>query len=285
MATFIQGMKNAVAPPKQQQPPPNQQQQQPYGQQQRPGTQPFAPHAPVAMGHNPMWTTRLGQCQPPANCEQWMCAWFCCQCASAQAKTRVDGTNVCYNFMCWHFGGAMSFIRREYGIKGSCGDDCMCSLFCYPCFVRRGITEAEIRGRVPSPFAQPGAQPTREWMHTLFSCDCCEFFEALLCPFCVAHYTRNMLQPYERGDCCFDMACVIPAAIYGQVRHHHGIIAEFDTCEDICLPIWCYPCALIQARKEAAYWFSVQLQQNKRGQNGQPAQVAGHNGRSGCCCC
>merc|ERR1719456_1237800 len=192
----------------------------------------------------PRWTTRAGQCDPPATCEQWLCACFCTQCAQAQAKSNVDGTHVCYNCLCWHHGGSVSFVRREYGLFGTCGDDLMCSLFCGPCQVRQALTESELRGVVPSPFFARKGPSQREWANTLFGCDGCECLEAMLCPWCVAHYTRNMLQPVERGDCCFDMLCILPTAIYGQVRHHHGIHAEFGVLEDVCLPVVCYPCAL-----------------------------------------
>uniref|UniRef100_A0A7S1PR85 Uncharacterized protein n=1 Tax=Neobodo designis TaxID=312471 RepID=A0A7S1PR85_NEODS len=202
----------------------------------------------------PKWSTRMGQCDPPATCEQWAFSCFCHQCAAAKSKTLTDGSDICYNFFCWHWIGGMSYVRREYGIKGSCGDDLMCGLFCIPCLVRRGLTESELRGVVQSPYRTPGQQPDREWATTLFACGCCEFFEALLCPFCVAHYTRNLLQPYEeRGDCCFDMMCLIPFAMYGQARHRYGIVAEFGCIEDICVPVVCYPCAIAQARREAEW--------------------------------
>jgi hypothetical protein len=288
MANFLAGAKAAVLGPdkkeqeRQEQERQRQQQQQQHQQhqqhqhqqaQQRPGA-PFG----AAMGHqapNPTWSTRLGQCDPPATCEQWACACLCHQCASAKAKSQTDGTDPCYNFFCWHWIGGMSFVRREYGIKGACGDDLMCGLFCFPCLVRRGLTESELRGAMPNALGAVNARGDREWATTLFACDCCEFFEALICPFCVAHYTRNMVQPGERGDCCFDMMCVIPFAMYGQARHRYGVQAEFGVLEDLCLPLVCYPCALAQARREAAHWM--------RSGGGNHQQV--HNGRGGCCCC
>ncbi len=219
--------------------------------ERRTGVMPPYPEQAQMSDRGGRWGTTLGQCDQPATCEEWAFALFCIQCAQASAKSKVDGTNVCYNFCCWHHGGSMSYVRRDYQITGTCGDDMMCALMCPCCLVRRGLTEATLRGPVENPFVRPGERPQHEWTTTLFACSCCEFFEAILCPWCVAHYTRNLIQTHERGDCCFDMLCLVPFAMYGQVRQVYGIKAEFDCAEDVFLPLVCFPCALAQARREA----------------------------------
>uniref|UniRef100_A0A7S1PSH8 Uncharacterized protein n=1 Tax=Neobodo designis TaxID=312471 RepID=A0A7S1PSH8_NEODS len=196
----------------------------------------------------PKWSTRMGQCDPPATCEQWAFSCFCHQCAAAKSKTLTDGSDICYNFFCWHWIGGMSYVRREYGIKGSCGDDLMCGLFCMPCTIRRFYTEVETRKTIPLLRGGPD-----EWQTTLFACGCCEFFQAVLCPFCPAATAKQLLQPNQDMDSCFDWMCLIPPGIYGQVRHMYGIKAEFGMLEDCCLPVVCYPCAIAQARREAEW--------------------------------
>jgi hypothetical protein len=201
-----------------------------------------------AVVHNPKWGTRMGDCDPPATCEQWMLSCFCTQCAAAKGKTEFDGSNMCVNILCWNPVGSQSWMRRGYGIDGTCGDDLMCGLFCAPCNTRRALTESSIRGKVPLMNGGP-----TEWQETLFGCGCCEFFQAIMCPFCISHSTRLVLQPTMRPDCCFDVLCMIPFGMYSQVRHTYGIQAEFGCAEDIFLPLFCFPCAITQAEREAKW--------------------------------
>lgn len=193
----------------------------------------------------PEWLTRLTQCDPPARCEDWAFACFCNHCAQASAKSQHDGTHCFYNLLCWHHIGSYSYIRRGYGIPGTCGDDMMCGLFCFPCTIRRIVTETRERGQV-----QPiGNMNNGVWMETLFGCSCCGLFQSLICPFCVAHEARLFLQPGV-NDTCFDWLCLIPTAMYGQVRHTFQLRSDCPLIEDICLPTVCWPCALDQARRE-----------------------------------
>lgn len=194
----------------------------------------------------PEWLTRMAQCDPPAKVEEWFFALFCFQCAQASAKGKADGSHCFYNFLCWHHIGTYSWIRRGYHIPGTCGDDMMCGLFCYPCTIRRVLTETAQRGQV----VQIGNMNDGKWIETLFGCGCCGLFQAAICPFCVAHEARLLLQPQGETDTCFDWLCLIPTALYGQTRHSFNLKSDCPLIEDILLPVVCYPCAVDQARRE-----------------------------------
>lgn len=194
----------------------------------------------------PVWHTRLGQCdeQAPVN-PDWLYSCFCTQCAAADAKSRVDKSHPLYNFCCWTPVGGYSFIRYAYSIEGVCGDDLCYGTFCMPCATRRMYTESKQRGSLNGPY---GAN-SGNWSRSLFDCGPIQLCEVFCCSVCIAHEIRQKMQP--RADSCwFDLFCVPPTAWYGQVRNTFGIAAEFGVAEDLCVPLFCFPCALIRAREE-----------------------------------
>lgn len=240
MAGFLAGVKHAVAPEKNNDP----HNQASHGM--------VMPHQMVAPGHqaNPEWHSRLGQCcDPPVEGSEIFAATFCLHCVQARAKAEADGTNACYNFLCWHHIGASNWVRRHYGINGACGEDMACGLMCAPCVTRRLMTETRIRGLAPMPYTAG----SNKWTTTLFACSgICDLLEAAIFPCCVAHTIRQFLQRPEESDGWFDFLCLIPFSMWGQVRHHYGIQPEYfdGTCDDILVPLFCYPCALNHARRE-----------------------------------
>eukprot|EP00658_Telonema_sp_P-2_P049367 TRINITY_DN37536_c0_g1_i3.p1 TRINITY_DN37536_c0_g1~~TRINITY_DN37536_c0_g1_i3.p1 ORF type:complete len:103 (+),score=32.16 TRINITY_DN37536_c0_g1_i3:123-431(+) len=68
---------------------------------------------------------------------------------------------------------------------------------------------------------------------------------------CLAHNVHQNLQP-KADSCCYDLLCLNPASMYGQVRNEYGIVTDFPVCEDVCLPLICAPCALNRAFKQSA---------------------------------
>ena len=204
--------------------------------------------AAQAVMYSPKWSTRMGQCDPPATMEHWLFSCFCTPCAAATAKSRMDGTHVLWNFFCWQPIGSGAWVRKGYRVKQTCGDDLMYGIFCMPCSTRRLYTEVELRKEAPQLRGGPD-----EWQTTLFACGCCEFFQAVICPFCPASEAKQFMQPDQDKDTCFDWMCTIPFGMYGQVRHMYGIKAEFGMLEDCCLPLFCYPCAIAQANREAQW--------------------------------
>jgi hypothetical protein len=111
-------------------------------------------------------------------------------------------------------------------------------------------TEGRIRGANKAVLPRGGPN---DWQESLFGCGCCGFFSALLCPCMQAHEVNTYLLPNGHKDTCFSCLCVNPLATYGQVRHSYGIQAEFDCIQDFAVPLFCYPCALNQAAREARW--------------------------------
>jgi hypothetical protein len=204
-----------------------------------------APMAP------PEWTTRMTQNDGAVKTEDWLLSCFCTPCAAASAKGRVDRSHPCYNFLCWTPIGGYSYVRLAYGIVGTCGDDLCYSIWCPCCTTRQMYTESNVRGGLNGNY---GAN-SGKWNVSLFDCTPCEMCEATACVLCTTHEVRMLLpsQAESAKSCCFDAMCVVPTAMYGQVRNDYGILSDCGPVEDIFLPIVCMPCALNRARKEALY--------------------------------
>jgi hypothetical protein len=213
----------------------------------------------------PEWTTRLTQCGEPARTEECLCSLFFCHCAAAKAKSDLDGSNMCTNLLCWHAVGVYSWVRRAYGIPGMCGDDMGEGLFCSCCATRRSLTETRMRGMI---MLRHGVGP-KTYMTTLFGCSCDDLCAAVFCPFYVAHTVRGYLQPNTgtdpklKNDSCFDALCILPTAVYGEVRHTYGIQPDLcDFVNDTVIPVVCFPCALVHAKNEAMARAQAQRQPN-----------------------
>ncbi|CUF73241.1 Hypothetical protein, putative [Bodo saltans] len=197
------------------------------------------------------WSTRLLQTGPPGECADWALSCFFCPCAAAYAKHRADRSNPCYNLLCWNPIASYAYIRHEYGIDGPCGDDCGYGLLCGPCMIRQSYTETRIRGVSSKPWATSYRQNLEQWNRSMFDCSFCGLMRAIVCPCCVAAEVRSILQPTASGDDCFNCFCINPASVYGQVRNHYGIFSDCGDGEDICLPLFCFPCSLNRALTES----------------------------------
>ncbi len=168
-------------------------------------------------------------------------------------------------------------MRHEYNIPGVCGDDLGYTLFCPFCVGRQILTESRLRGVSMQRYAPVYGANTDRWNISLFDCDFCNCLSALVCPCCMTADIRVMLQPSAAQDGFINHCCIMPPAMYGQVRNHYGIISDVPFCEDVLLALVCYPCAIIRAKKEATH--RVQLEaQRAPGPVGQLAQMFGRNG-------
>lgn len=195
-----------------------------------------------------VWTTRFLQHDNGVECSDIMFSCFCLPCAAAKAKSNTDRSDCVYNFCCWTPAGVYHYVRNAYGIEGVCGDDLAWSVIC-PCFqVRQALTESKIRNVASSVPPQAGSNSI-PWGVSLFDCSVCELCETALCAPCVTHSIHQHIQP-KADSCCFDFLCIPPTAMYGQIRHHYGILSDMAYCEDLALPLICFPCALNRARKE-----------------------------------
>ena len=185
---------------------------------------------------------------------------FCCHCAQATAKSNADGSAWLYNCCCWNHGATYSWVRSVYGIKGVCGEDMMASIFCGPCAARRVLTESRIRGSDPAvagtrAVASASGEPPK-WLEPLCGCSSCGFAQACFFPCCQAHEVRLFLHKPTEIDCAYDCCCLMPCAMYGQVRHEYSLPPQYISAaggviEDILFPCVMMPCALNQAVREA----------------------------------
>lgn len=199
-----------------------------------------------AVSQTEQWSTKIFQCDGIAT-EHWVYAIFCPLCAAAHAKTKVDQTNVFFNFLCFTPIGSYSMVRHHYNIMGECGQDMFHGGLCLPCGARHIWTEANMRGQIAG---KHGAN-SGTWSTELTQCDCSEFTRAAFCPCMVSHEVRQLM--HIKTDNCFDYLCLIPTSMYGQVRHTYGIQSDCPVLEDLCVGLFCYPCGLNRALREAAF--------------------------------
>lgn len=204
------------------------------------------------MANGTQWSTRFTQCAPPADTCDWCVSCFFFPCVTAVAKGRADGTDPIYNFCCWNSVASFSYLRYEYGIVGSCGDDCATMLMCTPCGARQMLTESRLRQRSGRPGALAYGQNLDPWTFQFFDCSCMQMCRTCVCPCYVAAEIRETLQPNASQDNCFNCCCLAPCAMYGQVRNHYGLLADCPLLEDLVLASLCWPCALNRASREAS---------------------------------
>lgn len=206
--------------------------------------------APMGQRSEPQqWSTRKTQHSAPATTEECLLSCFLLPCMSAVAKSRADKSHPLFNFLCFSPCMSYTYIRHLYNIAGPCGDDLAYGLMCPCCLVRQAVTETRLRGAVPG--SEGFGSNVKEWDYSLFDCSCCELFAAMCLIPCVARDVHVNLQP-NSDSCCYDLMCLNPMSMYGQVRNEHGIVTDFPVCEDVCLPLVCAPCALNRARKQSA---------------------------------
>lgn len=225
-----------------------------------------------------VWSSRITQCDPPGTGSDWCLSFVFCPCTAAAAKYAVDRTNPIYDCLCWNPVASLAYVRHEYGITGPCGDDCGYGIFCGPCSVRQMYTETRLRGPSPKPWAALYGQNIDQWQRSLFDCTTCGFLKALVCPCCAAADVRDILQPSAAGDDCFNVFCLNPLSMYGQVRSHYGILADCPLAEDLFVPIVCCPCSINRARVEAIHRKDMAMKflaQQQAAQNQNPGGLLG----------
>lgn len=198
-----------------------------------------------------MWQTKMLY-DEAVDTKECLFGFFCFQCAQASAKSDLDGSNVCYNCLCWHHGMTYSWLRSVYNINSNCGSDMMAAIFCSCCSGRRILSEVRIRKQDGQGIVNAEAEKP-EWIESLFGCSGCGIAQAIFCSCCQAHEARMFLQNPDDLDCCFDVCCFNPCAAYGQVRNQYKIASTIvhPVFEDICVPFFCCPCALNRAVREA----------------------------------
>lgn len=211
----------------------------------------------------PTWLTRISQIAPPVETEDCMTGWLCCHCAAAKAKADLDGSSCCRNAVCWNIVGVYSWVRRGYGIPQHWFWDLMGGLVCPCCAGVRSLTETRQRGRIP---LRSTIGP-RTFITPFFGCHAKDFLQACFCPCRYSHDVRKNLQRRPEGchydiqqlehdqSRLFDTCCINPMVLHGEVRHMYnlGPVSVWcgSTLDDWIIPVFCLPCAVVQAKSEA----------------------------------
>ena len=128
-------------------------------------------------------------------------------CAIASAKSSFDGSEFCFNLVCFGCspGLVRNYMRQGYEIKGRVGLSDCCIASTFPCCViTQLLNEVRVRGpklvSIPDQNASPWLAPTKDW-----SClgDPCDFFCTFLtCPCEVANvYTQLSGAPFWFAMC------------------------------------------------------------------------------------
>jgi hypothetical protein len=130
-----------------------------------------------------------------------------------------------------------------------------------------GRSAAKRWGSPTTAVASSTTAATTEYLSPLCSaCDCCALMQSTLAPCCVAHTIRQYVQPLDDEEQLVDYCCLVPCAMAGQVRQSFALRAYCERvepatgrdvslwgtycCNDVCLPLWCYPCFLERALRE-----------------------------------
>ena len=183
------------------------------------------------MATNTEWSITL--CAPGA-CTDCMYAYCCTPCALAQARTNLDGTSCCLNFL---LGNAISMrwmIRTAYGIQGDECSDCFTTLCCPCCVVNQMYQTTKTLG---DPFGpMPGAHMERgqEWASANEPCDCGSCCCACFCMYCAqGRILQDSMGMSSWMGCC----CVNPCFARNMVKVHYRVgKADDDCCNDALIP-------------------------------------------------
>lgn len=84
-------------------------------------------------------------CQKP---EVFCRSSLCTPWTFARARSKYDGSEVCFNFCCVSNWITRNIIRNGYKIKGGCCGDCMFTSCCPVCSSAQTYLEVEERGPI-----------------------------------------------------------------------------------------------------------------------------------------
>mmetsp|Transcript_13258 Transcript_13258/g.12006 ORF Transcript_13258/g.12006 Transcript_13258/m.12006 type:complete len:257 (-) Transcript_13258:160-930(-) len=118
-----------------------------------------------------------GWCNNPINC---LLGCFLPQCSFAIAKSKFDGSDCCFNCICFSNSPLLvrNYIRQGYGIHGrvGCGDFCL-SACCPNCAATQLLNEVDTRGpkivSISNERDGPFLAPEKEYSCSGDIIDCC----------------------------------------------------------------------------------------------------------------
>jgi len=126
-----------------------------------------------------IWQNELicGCFNNPINC---LIGCFCPAIALSLAKSRFDGSDFCFNCVCFSCSPLLvrNYIRKGYGIKGRVGcGDCLASVCCPNCVSTQLLNEVDSRGpkivSVQNEHDGPFLAPERDYSCSGDMIDCC----------------------------------------------------------------------------------------------------------------
>lgn len=173
-------------------------------------------------------------------CGDWrscLCAWACCPCALASARSHLDDSAYVFNLACLPVCCSITpvrwMIRTAYDIPGDGCSDLLKSVFCPCCVLNQLLQTSFARGNSTS----VGGSHHNVRDFTFYFGTCAEecrhcIFGNLCCPCAQATSLKTALgMPYFFGCCC-----VTPCAARNIIRYQYRLRGD-DLMEEFCGPI------------------------------------------------
>lgn len=219
---------------------------------------PTAPQAPVHYGSHtyPLMPVAVFELSTPlqnevtkhwkidlceiGDCLTCLYSYFCCPCALADARTKLDESNWYVNCSIMHPISTRWLIRTAYNIPGSAHDDCW-SAACLPCCtINQFLQTTNTYGKVqdiqqvgPSFNVNPrlGIQQ-RPFDHLIY-----DILYSLFCNRCAIGYTMETVgMPFWFGCCCVG---VFEANSILRYHHRYRPMWDNECYPDAAIPILC----------------------------------------------
>ena len=172
-------------------------------------------------------------------CGDWrscLCAWVCCPCALASARSHLDDSSYAFNIVCLPvccITPVRWMIRTAYDIPGdSLGDFCR-STFCPCCVLNQLLQTAFARGN--STMVGGSNHNVRDFSFYFGTCsdDCRScLYSNICCPCAVGSSLQTALgMPFVMGCCC-----MTPCAARNVLRYQYRLRGD-DVMEEFCGPV------------------------------------------------
>lgn len=165
-----------------------------------------------------------------------LCAYVCCPCALASARSHMDDSSYAFNLAClpvYCIPPVRWMIRTGYDIPGDAWSDCYLSVFCPCCVLNQLLQTAYKRGNT-SILGGHDAN-VREFNFFFGACSndfvSC-FYSSVCCPCSTGSSLQTALgMPYVFGCCC-----MTPCAARNVLRYQYRLRGD-DISEELLGPI------------------------------------------------
>jgi len=188
-------------------------------------------------------------------CESCLYSWCCTACAISEARSKMDGSGCCFNFMALKNPVVIHWLMRSaYGIPSDnfFVDDFLIPVCCTYCAVNQMYQTAMTKG---NPSTDGGSRfNLKAFSHesTQYSCNEC-MYATCCCPCAIGTTLSNTVgMPFLMGCCCVGLC-----GARNLVRYQYRIGGD-ECFDDFCFPamisgaasclascgIICLPCVL-----------------------------------------